>query len=272
MQRMIEAFKARLDHNVVASAARIRAAQLPFYLGLPEPALRGLLKRAFEITAGDLERGEPDGMIALMTSLGAERSQRGVAVMDVVSGLNLGFQVVSDDFASHFADDMQSRLDWEQMRSRIAYAGAAALADAYLAAREAVVRAQAQELVQLSMRVLPLYPGVLVLPLLGEIAGDRAAQLTEVLLAAVARHACKFALLDVSGVPTIDADAAAHLVRTAQAAQLLGATPLFVGLRPAAAQVMVQHGLALGQLTTLADLESGLRHALARLGVTLTAR
>ena len=95
----------------------------------------------------DLERGEPHAMLQLMRTLGAERSQRGVAVMDVVVGLDTGFQAVSDDFAIHFADDMQSRLDWEHMRSRIAYAGAAALADAYLAAREAVVQAQARELV-----------------------------------------------------------------------------------------------------------------------------
>ena len=135
---------------------------------------------------------------------------------------------------------------------------------------EAVVRAQAEELVALSLRVLPLYPGIVVLPLLGEIAAERAGQLTQVLLAAVARHACRFALIDLSGVPAFDAEAAALLVRAAQAVELLGATPVLVGIRPAAAQAMVERNLVLARLTTLADLESGLRHALGRLGVTFT--
>lgn len=270
MQRMTDAFRARLDANVATSVARIRAQRVPFYERLNDAQLAGTFKRAFEAAAQDLVRGEPDQLLRLLRALGAERSQQGVAVMDIVTGLNLGFQVVSEDFAEHFAGDLEARLAWESARGRIAYAGAAALADTYLEAREAVVRAQAEELVALSLRVLPLYPGIVVLPLLGEIAAERAGQLTQVLLAAVARHACRFALIDLSGVPAFDAEAAALLVRAAQAVELLGATPVLVGIRPAAAQAMVERSLVLARLTTLADLESGLRHALGRLGVTFT--
>lgn len=272
MQRVIDAFRDRLAANVIASAERILEARIPFYLALPQAGLRGILTRAFEAAAEDLERGEPRSMVERLALLGAERSQQGIPVVDVLQGLNIGFRAVSDDFATHFADDLEALLFWERARSEIAYAGAVSLASAYLTARERVVGAQAEEIVQLSLRVLPLYPGILALPLVGRISGDRAQQITQVLLAAIARHRCSFALLDLSGVAVFDSEAAAHLMRTAQAAALLGATPIFVGVSPAAAQTIVglDSSAALGRLTTLADLESGLCHALGRLGVTLT--
>lgn len=269
LQRVIDAFRARMVDNVAASARRIVAAKVPFYLRLTAEALHGALHRAFELAARDLEHGAPREFLVLMTGLGTERSEQGVAVVDIMTGLNIGFQVVSDDFEVHFADDLEARLFWEQGRARLAYAGASALADAYLAARERVVRAQSDEIVQLSTRVLPLYPGVLVFPLIGRIAAERAEQITQVLLEAVSRHRCKFALIDVSGLASVDAEVASHLQRAAQAVALLGASPVFVGVTPAAARTMVEGGVGTGRISTRIDLESGLRHALAELGVTL---
>lgn len=269
MQRVLDAFQRRMEANVAESARRISDANLPFYSRLTWEQLCGVLRRAFEVTAGDLEHGAPRDLIQLMRALGNERSQQGVAVADIMTGLNLGFQAVSDDFAAHFEGDLEARLFWEQGRSRLAYAGGAALADAYLAARERVVRAQSDEILQLSTRVLPLYPGVLVFPLLGRIVAERAEQITQVLLESVARHACKFALIDISGLAVVDAEVVPHLVRAARAVQLLGATPVLVGASPAAARTMVEIQTAPLHLTTLADLESGLRHALSELGVTL---
>ncbi|HEY0134623.1 MAG TPA: STAS domain-containing protein [Nannocystis sp.] len=272
MQRVTGAFKERLASNVVASAQRIRAAGVPFYMALPEPVIVGLLTRAFEAAARDLEAGGTSNLVRLMAGLGAERSKQGIAVIDVLNGLNIGFQVVSDDFAALFADDLEARIAWESSRSQLAFAGAASLATEYLTAREAVVRAQAEEIAELSLRVLPLYPGVLVLPLVGRISGERAGQITQVLLAEIARHRCRFALLDLSGVATFDAEVAANLLRAARAVQLLGATPILVGLTAVAARTIAglggEAGAALGPLLTLADLESGLRHAMTHLGIT----
>ncbi len=276
MQRMVDAFKQRMAANVATTVRLIREIHIPFYAALSDEQLRANLTRAFEATADDLVLGRPHSMIQLLGFLGAERSNQGIAVIDVLTGLNLGFQAVTDDFAALFADDLEARLAWELARSDISYKGAAALASAYVDSRERVVRAQADEIVQLSLRVLPLYPGILALPLVGRISAERAEQLTEVLLAAISRHRCSHALIDLSGVAVFDSEAAAHLLRTARAVELLGAAPIFVGLTPAAARTIIALGhdgsAALGRLTTLADLESGLRHALAQLGVTLTRR
>jgi rsbT co-antagonist protein RsbR len=270
MQRLVDAFRSRLDANVAESAARIRAARLPFYEGLTDAQLSATLARAFEAAALDVALGEPQHLLQRMRDIAIVRSQRGVAVMDVVTGLNIGFQAVSDDLAARCPDDLELRLGWEQARAKIAYAGAAVLADTYLEAREAVVRAQSEALVQLSLRVLPLYPGVVVLPLLGELGAERAQQITEALLAAVTHHAATYALIDLSGVPSLDTDEAVGLLaRATQAIALLGATPILVGIQPAVAQSMSARGV-LFRVPTLADLESGLRHALRGLGVALT--
>jgi rsbT co-antagonist protein RsbR len=269
MERVTAAFKERLASFVVTSAQRIRVAKVPFYMALPDATVLALLRRAFEAAARDLESGGMDNLVGLMSALGAERSKQGIPVIDVLSGFNIGFQTVSDDFAELFADDLEARLAWETARSRISFAGAASLASEYLAAREAIVRAQAEEIAELSLRVLPLYPGVLVLPLVGRISGERAGQITQVLLAEIARHRCRFALLDLSGVAAFDAEVAANLLRAARAVQLLGATPILVGLTAVAARTIAGlGGEALGPLLTLADLESGLRHAMTHLGVT----
>lgn len=270
MQRVIDAFNAHLDANVATSAQRIREAGIPFYMALPLAALHGLLKRAFLAAAEDLAAGNAVQMSRLLAALGTERSQQGIPVLDVLAGLNIGFEAVSDDFAAHFGDDLEARLAWESARNRIEFAGAASLSSEYLAARERLVRAQAEELAQLSLRVLPLYPGILVLPLVGRISGDRAGQITQVLLDAIARHRCRFALIDLSGVAGFDAEVATYLLRAAQAVQLLGATPILVGLSAAAASTIVGLDVSLGAVMTLADLEGGLRHALSQLGVRWT--
>ncbi len=271
MQRMIDAFKARLAANIATTMDRIRKVGVPFYMAMPEAALGAAVTRVFEAAVADVEAGGTRNMSALLARLGADRSKHGVAVIDVLSGINLGFQVVTEDFAALFAGDLEARLAWELARSEIAMAGAASLASEYLMAREAVVRAQAEELAELALRVLPLYPGILVLPLVGRISGERADQITQVLLAAISRHRCRFALLDMSGVAAFDAEVAGHLMRAAGAVRLLGATPVIVGLTATAARTIAglgDGGAVMGQLITLADLESGLRHALAQMGVS----
>jgi len=271
MQRMIDAFKARLATNIATTAQRIREVAVPFYRAMPDAALRATVMRVFAAALADLEAGGTRSMSALLARIGADRSQHGVAVIDVLSGIHIGFQVVTEDFAAQFAADPEARLAWELARSEIAFAGAASLASEYLMAREAVVRAQAEELAELALRVLPLYPGILVLPLVGRISGERADQITEVLLAAISRHRCRFALLDLSGVAAFDTEVAGHLMRAAGAVRLLGATPVIVGLTVLAARTIAglgDGGAALGQLITLADLESGLRYALTRMGVS----
>jgi anti-anti-sigma regulatory factor len=87
-----------------------------------------------------------------------------------------------------------------------------------------------------------------------------------VLLGVVSKYSARVVLIDISGVPVVDSEAARHLSRTAQAVGLLGAAAILVGTSAEVARTMVAAGIDLGRLETLSDLESGLQHALALIG------
>lgn len=266
VRKVLGAFTARAEYSVTISAERVLAARIPFYSGLPREAVAAAIRRVYLTVGQDLERGEPRAYPAFLAALGAQRSALGVSVAEILAGMSIGFDAVSEDFAVHFAADPEARIYWEHSRARIAYAGAAALADAYLSAREKVVRAQADEILRLSTQVLPVHRGILLFPLVGTIDAGRAAAILQVVLGVVSKHGAKVVLIDVSGVPVLDAEAAAHLSRTAQALRLLGARAVLVGTSAEVARTMIAAGVDLGPLKTLADLESGLQYALSLVG------
>ncbi|MCC6554901.1 MAG: STAS domain-containing protein [Polyangiaceae bacterium] len=270
VQRTIDAFLERLDEHVAMSCDRVRASGNAFYLAMPLEMMRASVKRVFQAVGADLAAGEATACPALLGALGAQRADMGASMPDILDGMYLAFELVSEELAVRFAGDPEARFYWEQMRGEIAYKAAASLAASYFAAREKVVRSQADEILRLSTQVLPLYRGILVLPLIGRIDAERAGTMTAALLEAVVRHGSRVVVLDVSGVPVVDAAAAGHLVRAASALELVGARPLLVGVGPDVARAMVASSVHLGRLTTLADLESGLCHALGLLGKAIT--
>lgn len=261
MQRLIDTYHAQIARYCDEACARVLASGNPFYTRIPGAALRAAVKRAFEATGQDLVRGEPYAYPRLMEILGAQRSAEGVKCQDMLAGLGMGFDTVSELLAAEHPEDLELQLAWESARARIAEAGAAALADAYLEARERVVRAQAEEILELSVRVLPLFRGVLLLPLVGRLDAARAERVLEALLGAVVSHGSRVVLLDLSGLPSVDLDVAAHLSRAASAVRLLGAEPALVGIRASLASAMVTGGIELGGVATLSTLEEGILHA-----------
>jgi rsbT co-antagonist protein RsbR len=131
---------------------------------------------------------------------------------------------------------------------------------------------QLREAIQeLSTPIIPLYTGVLAVPLVGRVDSQRAQVLTEALLEAIAREQAEIVLLDITGVAVVDTNVANHLIQTARAAGLLGSQVVLVGISAEVAQTLVQLGLDLGQLVTLSNLQSGLEYALSRQGLAITA-
>lgn len=122
---------------------------------------------------------------------------------------------------------------------------------------------------KLSTPLIPVYDKVLVVPLIAELDDERAQKLTESLLAAVVERQARIAILDITGVPSMDARVAAALVRTAKAVQLLGARVVLVGIRPEMAQALVQLGVELSGMATLANLQSAIEYALRERGLVV---
>jgi anti-anti-sigma regulatory factor/HAMP domain-containing protein len=119
---------------------------------------------------------------------------------------------------------------------------------------------------ELSSPVVPVVKGILAMPLIGAIDTERAALLTESLLTGIERHRARAVIMDVTGVPVIDTQVARTIMRAAEAARLLGATPILVGVRPELAQTIVGLGLDLRGLVTCADLQSGVSYAMGAAG------
>jgi anti-anti-sigma regulatory factor len=116
----------------------------------------------------------------------------------------------------------------------------------------------------LSVPVIPVQKDVLVVPLVGNIAVSGADQMIQTVLQAIEAHRARTIFLDVTGVVAGDAEVAQALVQTTNAARLLGADPILVGVRPEIAQALTALGTDLGQLRTAASLESGLAKIMTR--------
>lgn len=125
---------------------------------------------------------------------------------------------------------------------------------------------------ELSTPILPIHPGILVVPLVGQMDSSRSAQFMETLLAGIQRHRAEMVLIDITGVSVVDSAVANHLLQSTRAAALLGASCVLVGSSPAVATAMITLGVDFGGLATHRDLEAGFRHALACKGCVIVTR
>ena len=121
---------------------------------------------------------------------------------------------------------------------------------------------QLLEMIQeMSTPVVPVMKGIIVLPLVGAIDSRRAEHVVEALLTGIQAHRARVALVDITGVPVVDTAVAQLLLQAAAAARLLGTEAVLVGIRPEVAQTIVGLGVDLSEITTRADLQSGVEYA-----------
>jgi len=127
---------------------------------------------------------------------------------------------------------------------------------------EEALLAQQASLRELSTPLIPLAAGIVVMPLVGSIDGQRAQLIMETLLEGISTHQADVAILDITGVPVVDSQVADTILQAAQAVQLLGARVVLTGIRPEVAQTLVNLGASLNNIVTRSDLQSGIAYAL----------
>ena len=132
--------------------------------------------------------------------------------------------------------------------------------------REDVIARQQRELLELSTPVVELWEGILALPLIGALDSNRTQVVMESLLEKIVEFRATIAIIDITGVPTVDTLVAQHLMKTVAAARLMGADCIISGIRPQIAQTIVHLGVDLSQVTTKASLGDAFRTALDRTG------
>ena len=136
----------------------------------------------------------------------------------------------------------------------------------YQKSREEVISRQQQELLELSTPVVKLWDGILALPMIGTLDSARTQVVMESLLQRIVETEAEVAIIDITGVPTVDTLTAQHLLKTVTAARLMGADCIISGIRPQIAQTIVHLGVDLANVTTKATLADALRRALEMTG------
>ncbi len=138
--------------------------------------------------------------------------------------------------------------------------------EVYQRSREEVIRRQQEEMLELSTPVVQLWEGIVALPVIGTLDSARTSVVMESLLQTIVATRSEIAIIDITGVATVDTLVAQHLLKTVAAARLMGADCIISGIRPQIAQTMVHLQIDLSNVTTKATMAEALRFALKRTG------
>jgi len=138
--------------------------------------------------------------------------------------------------------------------------------ETYAAAREQVIADQGQAMLELTTPVVRLWDGILAVPLVGTLDSARTQVVMEQMLDTLVATGAQHAVIDITGVPTVDTEVAQHLLKTVMAARLMGAECTISGIRPQIAHTIVSLGIEFGDVPTKATLADALAYALKRSG------
>jgi len=218
---------------------------------------------------GTLETGSLEALEASARELSERIVPRGIETHEVVGIVLLLRDVLARSlFAKYGHNEMELNriLDiYEPAANRIANT----VAVGFVRERERIIRQQQAAIRELSTPVLPVRERLLILPIIGLIDPQRARQLTEQLLQGIRKNRAKVVVMDLTGVPSVDATVANHLVQTVEAARLVGADVIVTGLSAELAQCLVTVGVDLARIFTVGDLQGGIEEAERLLGYTV---
>jgi rsbT co-antagonist protein RsbR len=261
-------WEARLD-TVVLGSRRVRKdeqrSQCDDFLGAFVAALR-------DDSAGDIDSRGWSGMRVVLDDVSSSRAKAGSTSSETATFV---FSVKQPIFAV-----LRTGLADQPAVLAAAFWALSTLLDklglytveVFQRGRDQVVVRQQQELLELSTPVIKLWDGVLALPLIGTLDSMRAQVVMENILQKIVDSGATIAIIDITGVPTVDTLVAQHLMKTIAAARLMGADCIISGIRPQIAQTIVHLGVDLQNVTTKATLADAFLVALERTGTTGIAR
>jgi rsbT co-antagonist protein RsbR len=229
-----------------------------------------LLQRVLPSATPDRTRGEEWTPIRdFLTGLSRSRAIQGFSPSETVQFV---FSLKQPLFSKIRAgiSDAQTLADELWLASAMLDSLGLLTAEMYQKSREEVISRQQQELLELSTPVVQLWQDVLALPLIGTLDSARTQVVMENLLQKIVDTGAALAIIDITGVPTVDTLVAQHLLKTVAAARLMGADCIISGIRPQIAQTIVHLGVDLQDVTTKATLADAFSVALTRLGATIS--
>jgi rsbT co-antagonist protein RsbR len=229
-----------------------------------------LLRQALNSGSVDIQSPPWSGVRQLLEEFSVTRAHQGFSPTDTAMFV---FSLKETLF-----DAIRERLSADPAAATAVLADASHLLDrlglltteVFQKGREQVIVRQQQELMELSTPVVTLGEGVLALPVIGTLDSARTQVVMQNLLERIVESGASIAIIDITGVPTVDTLTAQHLLKTVAAARLMGADCIISGIRPQIAQTIVHLGVELGSVVTKATLADAFNVALRRLGLSVT--
>lgn len=218
----------------------------------------------------DISAGEWNPARELLQDISASRARQGFSPVDVATFVLSLKQPLFSSIREALSGSQDKVFDTVWAATELLDRLALMTTEAYMTAREELISRQQQEILELSTPVVKLWDGILALPIIGTLDSARTQVVMENLLQTVVATNSKYAIIDITGVPTVDTLVAQHLLKTITAARLMGAECIISGVRPQIAQTIVHLGINLEDVVTKANLADALALALRRSGRTVT--
>lgn len=249
--------------NLILSARRDRISESQMRTE-SQDFLRALNGALSDGASTDIAGSRWSRMRELLTALSRQRASQGFSPSETATFVFSFKQPLFARLVSEYANDTEGlqREFWTatELLDRLGLF----TTEAYQTTRETVIARQQQEMLELSTPVVELWQGVLALPLIGTLDSARTQVVMENLLGAVVQKSANLAIIDITGVPTVDTLVAQHLLKTVAAARLMGAECIISGIRPQIAQTIIHLGVDLSGVLTKATLADALQLALKK--------
>ncbi len=218
---------------------------------------------------GDFESAAFDDLRAFLNQISHARAVKGYTPLEnatyILSLRNTLLPLMAEELEGN-SDAMVSEMMYF---TKVLDKMGLVMVENYIRSREEIIRQQRQDMLELSTPVIKVWDKILTLPIIGTLDSRRAQMMMESLLEKIVQTGSTIAILDITGVKTMDTLVANHLIKTVTAARLMGARCILTGVSPAIAQTMVQLGIDLTQITTRAQMSDGIKLAFEMIGRTV---
>jgi rsbT co-antagonist protein RsbR len=229
----------------------------------------GLLRQSLASGSADVHSPAWANTRQMLEDVSVSRAQQGFTPSETATFIFSLKEALFEQLHADMAADPRAASEAVFETSRLLDRLGLYTTEVYQKGREQVIVRQQQELMELSTPVVMLWDGVLALPVIGTLDSSRTQVVMENLLQRIVETGASIAIIDITGVPTVDTLTAQHLLKTVAAARLMGADCIISGIRPQIAQTIVHLGVDLGTVVTKATLADAFTIALRRLGLTV---
>ncbi|HYG11027.1 MAG TPA: STAS domain-containing protein [Pyrinomonadaceae bacterium] len=226
-----------------------------------------MLARALRESDGaDFDDSSFDELRVFLNEISRQRAVKGYTPSEnatyILSLRNVVLPILAEDFEGDIVTLVREMDHFTRLLDRMGLV----MVENFIRSREEIIRQQRADMLELSTPVIKVWDKILTLPIIGTLDSRRAQMMTEALLQRIVDTGSTVAILDITGVRTMDTLVANHLIKTVTAARLMGARCILTGVSPSIAQTMVQLGIDLTQITTRAQMSDGIKLALEMIG------